>query len=117
MAKINNDEAYSQVTSVNNADTLIGSISTGPTHQFPISVMISALVSSTLFTDTLDEAETYQNDLLIGAHETDMIVMFAGQDRKTLGQVSSVDNTTGTITFNPIYGPFTGAITVLYKLA
>lgn len=117
MGKISNTTLYPVATSLANNDLFIFTVNaTGATKTVRVSTLISAISGGTIFTDTLVDASTYQNDLLIGASETDYLCVFGGSDLRTQGLITTLDSITGTITFDSDFTPYSGTITVIYTL-
>lgn len=117
MPKISNTTEYPKLTSgtISTDDFLIGTrASDNATRNFPIGAILAAVDAAKVITgETLDNATTYQNDLLIGATSTPW-VFFDGNQLNTINFVSGFDADTGTITFNSDYTPLNGAIGIIY---
>ena len=116
MSKINNTGEYPKLTSetINVLDFVIGTQnSTNLTKNFPIGAMIAAINAATIIDSvTLDEVETYQSDLFIGA--SGVWAFYDGQQLNTVNYIDSFDSETGTITFNATYTPIVGDMGFIY---
>ena len=116
MPKISNTTEYPKLTSdtVSTLDFLPGTQnSTGLTKNFPLGAIAAIIQAATVINDiTLDEADTYQNDSLIG--KTGAWAFYNGQHLNTINYIDSFDSDTGTITFNSDYTPLEGEMNILY---
>jgi len=116
MPKISNTDEYAKLTNatINILDFVIGTQnSTGATKNFPIGSILAAVLSTKVIDDiSLNEVNSYQNDLLINANG--VWGFFNGEHMNTVNLISNFEPDTGTITFNSDYGPYAGELNILY---
>lgn len=111
MPKISDKSEYPALSEQNISldDFLIGTVkSTGTTRTFPIRSIKALLDGKMVKIVTLSNATSYQNNDFIDAN--DIYGFTQGQEIKTGGMISNFNDTTGEVTFDNSFTPFSGEI-------